>query len=355
MVPKTITSQLRLLVLVWLLLVTTKMNREESAALAAEVQHLDDLLGEMQQLLQRHIIREVPDDGGEILLGMAERFFQRIVDHNIWDDAAADDLVENYVYIGGRAPWNVRKAVIDESLTEIRGGAFRRNLLVTDVEFGNSNLDIVGDNAFEQCRSLRGVTMPSVRIIGEAAFSGCEQLEFAEFGVELEYVGLSAFTGCPSLRRITIPLKDNITFGDNAFKCDNLTTVNLVGADGLQKTVSSLHMERWRNEINQEINRINRTLPDLEDWEKTSEIQEWLERVRRRFNRYKTEHRTILKESMTLLDLALWKTKLDKKEAELEFHPKKAKIDVDSARKELRITSGASVIIKNVFPFLKLA
>ena len=122
--------------------------------------------------------------------------------------------------------------------------------------------------------------MPSVGAIGRAAFSGCEQLEYAQFGAELRYVGVSAFNDCPSLRRITIPLKFDITFDDDAFKCDNLTTVDLVGAYGLQKTISSLHMERWKNEINQEINRINRVLPSLEDWEKTSEIQEWLERVR---------------------------------------------------------------------------
>ena len=35
-------------------------------------------------------------------------------------------------------------------------------------------------------------------------------------------------------------------------------------------------------------------------------------------------------------------------------HTKKAKIDVESMRKERRITSGASIVIKNVLPFLKL-
>jgi archaellum component FlaC len=238
--------------------------------------------------------------------------------------------------------------------------AFQFSQYLTDVEFGNMLL-IIGPFAFFNCIVLRGIQIPSVRRLEENSFSGCRQLEYAEFGVDLEYVGQRAFTDCPSLQRITVPLKDNITFDRGAFKCDNLTTVNLVGADELQKTISSLHMERWKNEINQEINRINRVLPGLEDWEKTSEIQEWLERVRRSFNRYKSEHQVIVKEAITLLELALWKAKLleekgEIEEANLEFQPKKkAKMDVDSARKALRITSGANVIIKNVLPFLKLA
>ena len=109
------------------------------------------------------------------------------------------------------------------------------------------------------------------------------------FGIDLEYVGRRAFNYCNSLRRIAIPLK-YIIIDDGAFHCHNLATVDLVGADDLQKTISSLHMERWKNEINQEINRINRVLPGLEDWEKTSEIVEWSERVRRKLNRHKREH-----------------------------------------------------------------
>ncbi len=81
-----------------------------------------------------------------------------------------------------------------------------------------------------------------------------------------------------------------------------------------------------------------------------------------KINDYKVEHRAILREATTLLELALWKAKLagfrvedyimgpgEKKGA------RKAKIDDDEdARKEARITSGAGVIIKNVLPYLKM-
>ena len=62
---------------------------------------------------------------------------------------------------------------------------------------------------------------------------------------------------------------------------------------------------------------------------------------------------------MTLLELALWKANLhEEEEMEEEKQPgKKSKIDrktENARRQEHRITSGASIVIKNVLPFLKL-
>mmetsp|Transcript_28633 Transcript_28633/g.43253 ORF Transcript_28633/g.43253 Transcript_28633/m.43253 type:complete len:337 (+) Transcript_28633:46-1056(+) len=321
--------------------------------------------------LRQEILQQMMDQDGEeevppVVAAVRQELLRQIFQPEGLEFANAlfaafgneNNVVENYVYSGGRPPRNVGSVIIDNSVREIPREAFASSQL-TGVEFGNM-LDRIEQGAFEFC-ALRGVTIPSVRSVGVDAFYRCQQLEYAVFGVDLEYVGRRAFGNCNSLRRITIPLKD-IIIDDGAFHCDNLTTVDLVGADDLQKTISSLHMERWTDEINQEINRINRGLPGLEDWEKTSEIVEWSERVRRKLNRHKREHQVVVKEAMTLLELALWKAKLDEAEGEedgngeaaLEFQPKKARIDVDSARKALRITSGTNVIIKNVLPFLKL-
>ena len=65
----------------------------------------------------------------------------------------------------------------------------------------------------------------------------------------------------------------------------------------------------------------------------------------------------MLNEDMTQLELAIWKAKLDEKEddnSNQKVQAKKAKIDVESARKERRIKSGADIIIRNVVPFLQL-
>jgi 5S rRNA maturation endonuclease (ribonuclease M5) len=138
--------------------------------------------------------------------------------------------------------------------------------------------------------------------------------------------------------------------------CPNLRTVDLVG--GIHKTVASLHLESWRNEMNEEIQRINQILPSTDPDDKTDAIRQWIQSVLDKIEHYKSEHRAILREATTRLELALWDVKLDKdkegKHSMEEATAGKAKIDVEEARKEARITSGADIVIKNVLPFLML-
>ena len=178
------------------------------------------------------------------------------------------------------------------------------------------------------------------------------------FGKDLERIEGSAFYSS-SLRRIVIPLKYGLIIDHYSFiACPNLTRVDVLDG-GIHKTISSLHMESWRNEMEDEIDRINQTLPNIRHG-KARAIKQWITRVLSRIEHYKTEHRTLLKEAMTLLELALWKAKLlneaDEKKCNCNINvvTKKAKIDVQSARQEHRFTCGANIVIKNVLPFLAL-
>ena len=75
-------------------------------------------------------------------------------------------------------------------------------------------------------------------------------------------------------------------------------------------------------------------------------------------NYYRSEHKLLVKEVMTLLELALWKAKLLNeavgKKCKVDVAAKKAKINTEAVRKEYRFTCGASIVIKNVLPFLAL-
>ena len=104
-----------------------------------------------------------------------------------------------------------------------------------------------------------------------------------------------------------------------------------------------------------EINRINRDLPNTPADEQTAAIKEWMDSVIDKMDHYKAEHHRYVKEAVTLLELALWKAKLDEKEEDsAERKTKTAKLDSESVRKEKRVTCGADTVIRNVLPFLKL-
>ncbi len=271
-----------------------------------------------------------------------------------------------FVYRGGRVPENLRERItrarIDKSVKIIDARAFDYCTNLLDVETHNG-ITKVKRLAFCDCRSLRGIKLPGVREVEEQAFLCCYNMTDAEFGVELETIGGHAFRRCDSLRRIAIPLKGNIFPLDTVYRqtqfilCHKLTAVDLVG--GIHKTISSLHLESWRDEMKGEIDRINQVLLYTDDWEETSAIQQWIDRVINRMEHYKTQHNTLLKEATTLLELALWKAKLGEDKSEEDplknLMAKKSKIDDDSARQESRITSGASIVINNVLPFLQLA
>ena len=240
-----------------------------------------------------------------------------------------------------------------QGLIEIEQEAFCDCTALSELDF--DKLEIIGHSAFGNCKSLRSINLPSIRRVGEYAFHNCAHLTDAVFGENLERIGGDAFYRS-SLRSIVIPLKDNLIIHNYAFlNCGNLSRVDTL-AGGIHETVSSLHLETWRNEMLEEINRINQTLPN--NPEKTTAIQQLLTRVLCRIEHYKSEHKILVKEAMALLELALWKTKLlyetDEKRCKVDEVTKKAKINAGAARKEYRVTCGASVVIKNVLPFLAL-
>ena len=236
--------------------------------------------------------------------------------------------------------------------------AFGGCTALEEVEFGDK-LETIGEYALNYCTNLRTIKIPKVRSLGNFVFYNCHQLTEVDLSKDLERIGHAVFNNCPLLRRIAMPLKGNL-LGDNVFiHCDDLSQVGLVG--GIHKTIDSLLLESWRNEIKDEIDSINQVLPNTPHINKTVVTQQWMERVIRRIEHFKWLHWMLLKEFTTLLELALWKVKLDDEsqndERSLEGRDqpaKKAKIDVKAARQEQRITSGANIVIKNVLPFLKL-
>ena len=254
----------------------------------------------------------------------------------------------------------LRRVTKMHGLIEIGDFAFFHCYALSELEL--DKLEIIGNFAFVKCNSLRSVNMPSIKKVKNSAFDSCDALTDAVFGKDLERIEGGTFQGalwgCTALRRIVIPLKDNLIIEDNAFNnCSNLSRVDIL--DGkIHRTISSLHLESWRDDMHEEIDRIDQTLPNTGAYEKAGAIRTWIARVISRMEHYKSEHKALVKEPMTLLELALWKANLEN-EANDAAAAKEVGVRVTRGqrkrkRKDRCITSGASIVIKNVLPFLAL-
>ena len=293
-----------------------------------------------------------------------------MADHAVVDDFDGDSC---FIYRGGRAPQHTTHVLIDKSIDEIEEKAFQYRRSLTQVDTTHNGLRKIGDQAFWCCTSLRRINLKSAVEIDEHAFYKCENLESVEFGDRLETIRKGAFSECSSLKylqlpsiitigaaafqtcvgivdvelseqletiegsafrncerlqRIAIPLKRDLFSLSVAYHvynqfedCEHLSTVDIVG--GIQKTIASLHMERWRTDMIAELSRINQVLPKTHADEKTVEIQQWMEVVLDKMDHYKAEHFRYVDESATILELALWKAKLGEKEDDCEEHKSK--------------------------------
>jgi len=182
------------------------------------------------------------------------------------------------------------------------------------VEFGK--LEIIGEGAFYKCTSLRIINLPSAWIVKESAFESCGALVDVKFGRKLKRIVERAFINCESLEGITIPLKRGLIIDDGAFQgCGCLEHIHLIEGD-LHETIAALHMEEWRNGMDDEIDSINETLPDTDaGWgddyggnlgQKALMIRGWIRSLIVEINYYITEHRRLLDEDVaTTLELIL--------------------------------------------------
>ena len=243
-----------------------------------------------------------------------------------------------------------------KGVLSIHIGAFFRCEKLNNLQ-SCDELETIGHCAFDGCISLRILVLKSTRTIGYGAFHGCKELNEVEFGEKLDRIEAGALKDCSKLQRLKLPMKADL-FEDKSYPglynqfdgCMLLSTVELDRAT--HKTISSLHLETWRNDMNQEINRINQTLPATPVEAKTNEIRCWIQDVANKLKHYKSRHHIILEEVATCIDLALWSLSLGNVDDKSNVNSQTR--HTRSGRQEQRTTSGASIVISNVIPFLEL-
>lgn len=122
---------------------------------------------------------------------------------------------------------NIKKAIIEDGVTNIGGGAFYQCSKLTSVEVADSVTEI-GSFAFYQCSRLKSINIPNnTSAIGIGAFWGCSALESVHIPAAMRSVGRDTFNGCSALSSLQI---DNglVTIGERAFSgCESLTVLSI--------------------------------------------------------------------------------------------------------------------------------
>eukprot|EP00984_Skeletonema_dohrnii_P012494 scaffold5077_cov162-Skeletonema_dohrnii-CCMP3373.AAC.3 len=260
---------------------------------------------------------EVPDDVTHVTIDESVRV---IPEEAFYDNRNIEEVIFDVnvkkVEEGAFAECPNLRRVIMPGVEVVDWQAFIDCPALTDVECGK--LEIIKEQAFFRCRSLRSIDLPSTRIVGEDAFAETA-LTDVKFGSKLERIENRAFDNCYSLEQITIPLKDGmITTHDGIFAgCANLKHVDLVEG-AVHETIAALHLEEWRNDMNEEIVSINQILPTVsaggldddagvfDEGEKAQAMRTWIRSVLGKIVHYQAEHQRLLDEEVaTTLQLAL--------------------------------------------------
>ena len=118
----------------------------------------------------------------------------------------------------------LEEVVLPSTLQSIEYGAFYGCTALQKITFsGENNLQIINQNAFENC-DLRGtLELSSICVISDYAFAGNQKLEGIVLGDTLLSVGQYAFAACKALENIEIKA-DKVKYGAYAFTdCETIT------------------------------------------------------------------------------------------------------------------------------------
>ena len=146
---------------------------------------------------------------------------------------ASVELPDSLTKIGDSAFWGCRDRLksitIPASVTEIGVSAFNECRVLTTVTFGgNSQLTILGAQAFNCCEALESITIPArVTTIGGATFWECTALKSITIPAGVTTIGAATFYGCTGLTTVTFKGTTPPDIDPNAFSGCNITKIEV--------------------------------------------------------------------------------------------------------------------------------
>ena len=129
----------------------------------------------------------------------------------------------------GNACSNLKWINVPKSLSYLGDYAFANCTNLQNLSFYNQEFLIsIGQNAFDQCRSLTNIYLnDKVQSIGNYAFQGCQSLVNVRLPNTLTSIPNFLFASCTSLKYLVLPYSVS-SIGEQAFDtCSSLSSINM--------------------------------------------------------------------------------------------------------------------------------
>lgn len=148
-----------------------------------------------------------------------------IVIYRVYNQKAPEIIITEDILVEYRGTKN--HVSVDDNIVSIGTRAFEENLKMTKISFGNnSELKVIGHEAFKQCTALVDIVLPKgLEIVGKRAFAGCTSLETIIIPEGVTTIEDGAFEGCKNLKSVSLP-STLVNLGEGVFnECSLLEKV----------------------------------------------------------------------------------------------------------------------------------
>ena len=125
----------------------------------------------------------------------------------------------------------LKSVSLSDTIRIIGNAAFSGCINLETVQFRAGTEQIMAC-AFQNCTSLTSVSFPdTVKSIGEGVFKGCTKLETAELGSGIKAISSNCFSGCTSLKTFTIDENVSNVLERAFYGCTSLVQINILNSD----------------------------------------------------------------------------------------------------------------------------
>lgn len=140
--------------------------------------------------------------------------------------------IPNTVQYIGKDAFAMNQAIksidIPESVKEIYSGVFQNCNNLQKINFlGNSNINIINEGVFFDCKNLISIQIPeSVTEIKKSAFASCESLKEIKLPSGLKTISKNLFENCKNLEKIELPTTLEV-IDSNAFNNSGIKHIEI--------------------------------------------------------------------------------------------------------------------------------